>query len=76
MSVLMISNCSCNYSLLAPTKCTNLVAFRECSRSAQQKHLKISQLHNWTFFHDFHKEDCKKKLGIFSFYFFSQEKKI
>ncbi len=34
------------------------------------------QLHNWTFIHDFHKEDCKKKLGFFSFYFFSQEKKI
>ncbi len=28
------------------------------------------------FFHDFHKEDCKKKLGFFSFYFFSWEKKI
>ncbi len=36
----------------------------------------IIQLHNWTFFHNFHKEDCRKKLGFFSFYFFSREKRF
>ena len=34
------------------------------------------QLHNWTFFHDFPKEDCKKKLSFFSFYFFFWEKRF
>ncbi len=34
------------------------------------------QLHNWTFFHNFHKADCRKKLAFFHFTFFPRKKRF